>query len=369
MNFSNNSISNLKKLVNPKKFGKILIISGKKSYFASGANKLIKQVLIDKETYLFLKKNKIPEIKELEKIISYLRFIKPDLIIAIGGGSVIDYAKIANTLHPEKNLKKQIINSDYGKIKKIAKLLAIPTTAGTGAEVTANAVIYIDKIKFSVEGDFLIPNYFIIIPELILKAKKILKASSGFDAISQAIESIISKKSTDESVEFALKSLKISLKYYLEHLRNPTITNSYKMCLAANYSGKAISISKTTAPHALSYPFTAHYGISHGHAVSLTLNDFLIFNFKSIKHSNCKFDLKKRYIQIFNVANISNINDFNFFINNIKKKAGLENNFSKLGINIKKALPKILEEVNDQRLSNNPIDITKNDIKNILLKK
>ena len=141
------------------------------------------------------------------------------------------------------------------------------------------------------------------------------------------------------------------------------------MCIAANYSGRAISISKTTAPHALSYPFTAHYGISHGHAVSLTLNDFLKFNFENIEQSNCKFDLLKRYKKIFNVSNTLNINELNLFINRIKLRAGLENNFSKLGINIKDNLPKILSGVNDQRLSNNPIEITKRDIKNILLKK
>ena len=141
------------------------------------------------------------------------------------------------------------------------------------------------------------------------------------------------------------------------------------MCVAANYSREAISISKTTAPHALSYPFTAHYGISHGHAVSLTLNDFLKFNFENIQHSNCKFDLKKRYNKIFSVTNTININELTLFLNKIKLKAGLENDFSKLGIDIKNSLPRILSGVNDQRLSNNPIEITKTDIKNILLKK
>ena len=141
------------------------------------------------------------------------------------------------------------------------------------------------------------------------------------------------------------------------------------MCIAANYSGRAISISKTTAPHALSYPFTAHYGISHGHAVSLTLNDFLKFNFENIEQSNCKFDLLKRYKKIFNVTKTSNISELNLFINRIKLRAGLENNFSKLGINLKSSFPKILSGIDDQRLSNNPIEITKSDIKNILLKK
>ena len=67
------------------------------------------------------------------------------------------------------------------------------------------------------------------------------------------------------------------------------------MLIASNLAGKAINISKTTAPHAISYPFTSHFGISHGHAVSLTLNEFLKFNYKNMKLSKSNFDLKNRY--------------------------------------------------------------------------
>ena len=99
------------------------------------------------------------------------------------------------------------------------------------------------------------------------------KASAGFDAIAQALESLISMKSNDKSVEFAKKSLKISMKNYLNYINTPNIDNTLAMC-QANLSGEAINISKTTAPHALSYPFTAIFNVPHGHAVSLTLGDF-----------------------------------------------------------------------------------------------
>ena len=369
MDFS--ATSDLENLISQTKFERIFFLCGKKkkSYYSSRTYRTIKKILKKKTTKFYFKSSLFPEIVELKKIIVSLKQFSPDLIIAIGGGTVIDYAKIANCVGVEKNLEKKIINNSYTLKHKLAKLIAIPTTAGSGAEVTANAVIYINKIKYSVESELVKPDYFFLIPEFIIGASKKIKSAAGFDAISQAIESIISKKSTEESVEFALKSLRISLKYYLEYLKYPSITNSYKMCIAANYSGRAISISKTTAPHALSYPFTAHYGISHGHAVSLTLNDFLKFNFENIEQSNCKFDLVKRYKKIFNVSNTLNINELNLFINRIKLRAGLENNFSKLGINLQEAFPKILSGVNDQRLSNNPIEITKSDIKNILLKK
>ena len=73
-------------------------------------------------------------------------------------------------------------------------------------------------------------------------------------------------------------NLVISDEYYLDFLNKPNNENTSAMCLAANLSGEAINISKTTAPHSLSYPFTAYYNISHGHAVSLTLNKCLNFN-------------------------------------------------------------------------------------------
>ena len=197
--------------------------------------------------------------------------------------------------------------------------MAIPTTAGSGAEVTSNAVIYVDKIKYSVEGPQIKPDYFLI-PELVIGASKKIKSSAGFDAIAQALESLISKKSNDKSVNFAKKSLQISLKYYLDYLDNPNLENTSAMCLAANLSGEAISISKTTAPHAVSYPFTSIYNISHGHAVSLTLNKFLKYNFENINIADCGFDLKSRYQTIYDLTNTSNISQLDNYLDNIKKK-------------------------------------------------
>ena len=82
--------------------------------------------------------------------------------------------------------------------ENFAKLAAIPTTAGSGAEVTSNAVIYINKVKYSVEGDNLKPDFFFLVPELVITASRDIKASAGFDAIAQAIESLISKKSNEK---------------------------------------------------------------------------------------------------------------------------------------------------------------------------
>tara|TARA_E500000178_G_scaffold326159_1_gene354153 strand:- start:358 stop:1467 length:1110 start_codon:yes stop_codon:yes gene_type:complete len=367
-NFTFNSTDDLKIFLKDNKFNKILIISGDTSYKLSGADKIINELLINKNIKYFFKKFAYPDLLELKKLIKEINLFLPDLIIAVGGGSVLDYAKIANVLTDSENLEQEISTSSYKIKDKFAKLVAIPTTAGSGAEVTSNAVIYIDKIKYSVEGEQLKPDFFFLIPELVIGASNKIKASAGFDAIAQAMESLISKKSNSESVNFAEKSLQISLKYYLDFLNNPNKDNTSAMCLAANLSGKAISISKTTAPHAVSYPFTAIYNISHGHAVSLTLNKFLQFNFKNIKNSNCNFNLKDRYKIMFEVSKTDNIESFDKYLIDLKEKANLENNFLKLGIDLKKDYSNIISGVNILRLSNNPVELKKEDLKEIILK-
>ena len=87
--------------------------------------------------------------------------------------------------------------------KKLYPLIAIPTTAGAGAEVTSNSVIYINKVKYSVENVLLIPDYFFLFPNLIINNPFRIKSSAGFDAIAQGVESLISLKSNYKSVFYA----------------------------------------------------------------------------------------------------------------------------------------------------------------------
>ncbi len=201
-----------------------------------------------------------------------------------------------------------------------------------------------------------------------MSAPNKIKASAGFDAIAQALESLVSKKSNDQSVEFASKSLRISVNSYISFLKNPNLKNATEMSIASNLAGKAISISKTTAPHATSYPFTSLFNISHGHAVGLFFENFFSFNFDNLNRSETSFDLKKRFDLIFNLFDVGNINDFNSKISFIKKQADLEDNLVKLNINIKQSSEKIIKGINLLRLGNNPVKINGVDIFNIISK-
>ena len=362
------NIRELKRFFSHNKNKKVFLITGKNSFLKSGAKKIIFRLINKENIFLYFKSAANPEIFELTKIIQELKRFKPDIILAIGGGSVIDYAKLSNVLYDQKDIKTSIIKNNYKINNKFTKLIVIPTTAGSGAEETSFSTIYLGSIKFSVQSQLMKPDLVFLIPELILSCATKIKASSGFDAISQAIESLLSRASDKKSVIYATESLKYTLKNYIEYLKNPSTKNSYYMSLGANFAGKAINISKTNGPHALSYPFTANFGVHHGHAVSLTLNEFLKFNYFNMNKSKCDFSLKNRYSLIFKATKTDSIKELDKYLLNLKKKALLEQNFSKLGVNIRNDFSRILSEINLQRLSNNPIKLDRVALKKILLK-
>ena len=144
--------------------------------------------------------------------------------------------------------------------------------------------------------------------------------------------------------------------------------NATEMCIASNLAGKAISISKTTAPHAVSYPFTSLYNISHGHAVSLFFEKFFKFNYDNLDKSETSFDLKKRFDLIFNLFDASNIDTFNSKISLIKKQTNLEDDLLKLNVDIKTGSENIIKGINLLRLGNNPVKIDGKDIYEIIQK-
>jgi len=363
-----NSTEDIKNFINDKSFRKIFILCGKKSFVTSGAEILFKNIIKDKDIKLFYKNSELPILEELINIVKEIKNFKPDLILAVGGGAVIDYAKIANVVDIRPDLAELIVNYSYPFKHKYTKLAVIPTTAGSGAEVTSNAVIYVDGIKHSFESELLIPDNFFLIPEFLISAPNKIKASAGFDAIAQALESLVSRKSNEKSVEYASKSLRVSINSYISFVNNPNLKNATEMAIASNLAGKAISISKTTAPHAASYPFTSLFNISHGHAVGLFFENFFKFSYDNLDKSETSFDLKKRFDLIFNLFDVSNINDFNSKISLIKKEAKLEDDLMKLKIDIKKNSDNIIKGINLLRLGNNPVKISGKNIYDIMLK-
>lgn len=189
-------------------------------------------------------------------------------IVAIGGGSTIDVAKCIKLycrMDPTKNYLQQDCK-DSG-----IPLIAIPSTAGTGSESTHYAVIYYEDKKQSITHESILPNYAILEPSLLKTLPLYQKKCTMMDALCQGIESWWSINSTDESKMYSKIAVQMIMQYWENYIFHNTDEAAEGIMLAANYAGRAINITQTTAPHAMSYKLTSLYKLPHGHAVSLCL--------------------------------------------------------------------------------------------------
>lgn len=204
---------------------------------------------------------------------------RAEAIIAVGGGSSIDFAKglkafwNENTNYNVQTVTGALINKCYQGAADI-RLIAVPTTAGTGAELTKWSTIwdYRGICKYSIEKEELKPDLAIIVPEFTQKAGYELSVSAGLDSLSHAVEAYWSKKSNLLVRELSKHSVSLTTKYLPLLLHDPAcLIYREKQCLATVLSGLAFSMTRTTACHSLSYPLTMDYHIPHGIAVALTL--------------------------------------------------------------------------------------------------
>ena len=257
---------------------RVVVVSGARSYQLSGAAQRIARCLPGIAVHEFVRPGELPTLDDVRAGAELLQNARPELIIAVGGGGVIDLAKAMRTTFSVH------LDGDGKRIDVLAgetarpPLVAIPTTAGTGAEVTQFAVVYIDGVKHSIDHPAVLPDDAIVDPSLTATLSPRVTASTGMDALAQSIESIWSVHSTDRSRRHASRAVRLALDNLEAAVVAPTRRPREAMAMAAHLSGLAINQTRTTACHAVSYPMTAHFGVPHGHAVALTLPAMLVFN-------------------------------------------------------------------------------------------
>lgn len=191
-----------------------------------------------------------------------------DAIMTVGGGSSLDVAKCIKL---------------YSKAE--VKLIAIPTTAGTGSESTRYAVIYKEGIKQSVTDNSIIPDIAILEPKVLKTLPLYQKKCTMMDAFCQGIESWWSVNSTDESKKLSKAAVETITQWWHEYIFDYTDASADAIMNAANLAGQAICITQTTAPHAFSYKITSLYHLPHGHAVAVGLPE--IWDYMTRHPENC----------------------------------------------------------------------------------
>lgn len=366
-----NSIGNLSNILAKHKPRSIFLVTGKDSYIKSGAKSIMDTILKNYNIVHFQDFEINPKINNIEKGINIFKKNNCDFVIAVGGGSSIDVAKSINILSANKEVPIDYITNKKNIKNKGKVLVAIPTTSGSGSEATKFAVVYIDKTKCSLEHESMLPDYSIVDPQFTMNLPKNITASTGMDALCQAIESYWCINSTGESKNYARVAIKLVMKNLLGAVNNPSRENREAMAKAAHLAGKAINISKTTAPHAISYPITSYFNVPHGHAVALTLPSLLLYNSEIIQEDS----LDKRgvdYVKqtIDEIVTLLGANNVEEAANKIKKLMvgiSLITRLSELGIKKDGDIELIISRgFNPNRVNNNPRRLTEEALRKIL---
>lgn len=233
-----------------------------------------------------------PSKRSLEEAFQILRG-SYNAIVALGGGSVMDTAKCLSVLlscPAGTSLKDAVeISRKHRKIPWIA----IPTTAGTGSEVTPFAALWDGPKKESIDDPLLFASLVLWDPRLTVSMPTSLTLTTGLDALSQCFESLWNVNKTALTRLIALDGIRRifhALPRVLESASDSLAR--YDMALSSLFSGLAISHTRTALAHSISYPLTGHYGIDHGLACSFTLPEVLIFNADSSSGAELELDCR-----------------------------------------------------------------------------
>ena len=223
-----------------------------------------------------------PSYMQVQENIERFKKTTADFIIACGGGSVIDSAKLASILLTDEYGVKELLDEPT-RAKKCAKILAVPTTAGTGAECTPNAIVGVPEkaVKIGIVNLNMIPDYVILDAKLIEHLPRKIAASTGIDAMCHAIECYTSNKANPFSNTFALEAFDLIMNNIEKACDDSTaMEEKNRMQIAAFYGGVAITASGTTAVHALSYPLGGKYHIAHGVSNAMLLIPVMKYNYQ-----------------------------------------------------------------------------------------
>lgn len=216
-----------------------------------------------------------PTIEALDPLADALRGQPPAGIIAIGGGSVIDAAKVLSVLLPSgARLHETLIGGGAQAWSRAVPLVAVPTTAGTGSEVTPFATVWhaAARKKHSVVGDAVYPRVALLDASLTASLPREITLHTALDATSHALESLWNVHRTPLSTTFALRALSLLARGLPAALATgDDLDARTDLQDASLLAGMAISQTRTAVAHAISYPLTAHYDVPHGLACSFTL--------------------------------------------------------------------------------------------------
>ncbi|MHA1359466.1 MAG: iron-containing alcohol dehydrogenase family protein [Candidatus Helarchaeota archaeon] len=350
----------IKRLGNP-----VLVVTGKSAMRKTGITDRLEKMLSREDIRYYLMETVDPEptLEHIEEILAVVEKVRPEVVLALGGGSVIDVSKVVAGV--QGHLAKENLNLRAFLGQEITipgiPVIAVPTTAGTGSEVTKNSVI-INKetqVKSSIfRSPLMIPKVAIIDPVLMLKLPPKITAMSGMDALTQAIEAFVTRKENPLCVALALEAIKIlgkNLQQAVEHGGKLEIRE--KMAYGSIISALAFSNSGLGVVHGLAHPLGAYFNAPHGVICAILLPHVMEFN-KNTKPERFA-QIGKVFMQAEGKSDIEKKSQNEFiefsiaYIKNLLDTLPIPATLRELGMR-RENIPEIVKNTKGSSLNNNP---------------
>jgi alcohol dehydrogenase class IV len=254
---------------------RVLVVHGRTSYLRCGADRRVAALPEHHTVEHFDQVRPNPDIEQIRAGVDAVRRFAPHAVVGVGGGSSLDVAKSIAVLAAQRNDAEECLRHPEAVTeRRECALVLLPTTAGSGSEMTRFATVYIDGRKHSLDADQVRADLVLVDTDLTASLPLGDSVAGGLDALSQAVESYWSVAATDASRELALSALDLLVPALARAADTGTFADPAirtGTAHGASLAGAAIDLTRTTAAHALSYDLTARLGLAHGIAVALHL--------------------------------------------------------------------------------------------------
>lgn len=310
-----------------------------------------------------------PTFSQFNKLLEANKSFNPDCVIGVGGGSVLDCAKLLAALSNSTQKLEDIVGIGFLNGRDI-KLICIPTTSGTGSEVSPNAILLNEdtQAKSGIISPHLVPDACYLDPLLTVSLPQKLTAETGIDALSHCIEAYTNKFAHPTVDTYALRGIQLISENILKAYQNGNDVEARSaLLLGSMYGGLCLGPVNTSAVHALSYGLGGKFHISHGLSNAILMPEVLRFNLSSNP---------KRHAEVARALGITwNGKDENIAslgiekIEALSKACGIPQRLSEIGITVD-VLPELADIAMKvtRLLKNNPREVTKEDAINIYKK-
>lgn len=356
------SLQQLPALIRKYNAKKTLLVTAQGSYAACGAAAVIDPVFAPGSVVRFSDFAVNPKIEDAERGTQIARDAGVDLIVAVGGGSAMDMAKLIKAFYVDPSQSHALTKGEVQMSDPGLPLIAVPTTAGSGSEATHFAVVYIGKDKYSLASPYLLPEEIILDGHLLASSTPYQRACNGLDALAQAIESVWAAASTEESRQYSWAAIEKLMRHLPAVVAQSAHDAAFQdMIVSANLAGRAINISKTTAAHAWAYGLTSYHDVPHGHAVWLTLPEIVGIHATAtddqITDPRGPAHLRAIMDRLLPMLNVQTPGTATQVLRDFMVTLGAEPDMEKLGVETPQQRRFLSERANMQRMSNNPVGL------------